>query len=445
LFRTDADVDDCIARLKAKRPLPERFGRNEFHLGSDGELHWQMRGKDAPDLIVVRPSQVQDVLKRDWDGGWDSLGMSVESLYKRIRTKYIGITRDNCQAFLQSQPVYQMAQRQVRHLRKPILASACNQVWQCDLIDMTQYTSVANRRRNYIMVCVDVFSRYCWLEALVNKDEHSSLEAFRTIIARAGIAPRVLRTDNGLEFKNSVWAEFCAARDIKQIFSLSHTPTSNGIVERTNLEVRRLIARLFTHNANTVWEPFLQNIAQAKNASWNRSIKSAPVHVYIPERPTVEDDSRARREGRVIPGIAPGYPSPAVTRAEIVQANQQRLENYQNADDFHAGDQVRVRMSELFSNVRRVIKAGNSKQIVVMFTPTMYRVERVIGVKGGVGSRRYILQNANGDRIMSHDFKTRHFRADALQRAQGESTMSLDKALRLNQVERSQTDCRNLE
>jgi hypothetical protein len=200
LFPDDASVDDCISRLKAKRPLFERFGRNEFHLGSDGELHWQLRGKDAPNLIVVRPSQVQDVLKRDWESGWESLDMSVESLCKRIRTKYIGITRDDCQDFLQSQPTYQMAQRQVRHLRKPILASACNQVWQCDLIGMSQYVSVANCRRNYIMVCVDVFSRYCWLEGLLHKDENSSLDAFRTIIARAGIAPRVLRTDNGLEF-----------------------------------------------------------------------------------------------------------------------------------------------------------------------------------------------------------------------------------------------------
>jgi hypothetical protein len=160
---------------------------------------------------------------------------------------------------------------------------------------------------------------------------------------------------------------------------------------------------------------------------------------------TVSSGLFGNREGRVIPGIAPGYPSPAVTRAEIVQANQQRLETYQNADDFHAGDQVRVRMSELFSNVRKAIKAGLSKQIVVMFLPSVYKVERVIGMKGGVGSRRYILQNANGDRIMSHDYKTRHFRADALQRAQGESRMTLDRALKLNQVERSQTNCRNLE
>jgi hypothetical protein len=54
-----------------------------------------------------------------------------------------------------------------------------------------------------------------------------------------------------------------------------------------------------------------------------------------------------------------------------------------------------------------------------MFTPTIYMVERVIGVRGGVGSRRYILQKASGDRLMSHDYKTRHFRADALQRARG--------------------------
>jgi hypothetical protein len=162
-----------------------------------------------------------------------------------------------------------------------------------------------------------------------------------------------LRTDNGLESKNAVWADYCAAQDIKQIFSLSHTPTSNRIVERTNLEVRRLITRLFTHNANTVWEPFLQDIVLAKNASWNRSIKSPPVHVYIPERPVAEGESRGQREGRVFPGISPGYPTPAVTRQAILEANQQRLANYQDADGFRVGDDpVRVQMSELFSNVR---------------------------------------------------------------------------------------------
>jgi hypothetical protein len=70
LFPTDADVDAVIARLKAKRLLPERFGRNEFHLGSDGELHWQMHGKDAPDLIVVRTSQVQDLCPEKGLGKW---------------------------------------------------------------------------------------------------------------------------------------------------------------------------------------------------------------------------------------------------------------------------------------------------------------------------------------------------------------------------------------
>ena len=68
--------------------------------------------------------------------------------------------------------------------------------------------------------------------------------------------------------------------------------------------MRRLIARLFTHNANTVWERYLQDIALAKNASWNRSIKAAAVHVYIPERPAVDAESRVQREGRIFPGIA---------------------------------------------------------------------------------------------------------------------------------------------
>jgi hypothetical protein len=61
-------------------------------------------------------------------------------------------------------------------------------------------------------------------------------------------------------------------------------------------------------------------------------------------RPSVDAESRARREGRVFPGISPSYPTPAVTGQAILEASQQRLANYQDADGFRVGDQVRVRM-----------------------------------------------------------------------------------------------------
>jgi hypothetical protein len=77
LFPTDEDVNDCIARLKAKRPLPERFGRNEFHLGSDGELHWQMRGKDAPDRCSTIASAGCPETRLGW---WVGLARNVRRI-----------------------------------------------------------------------------------------------------------------------------------------------------------------------------------------------------------------------------------------------------------------------------------------------------------------------------------------------------------------------------
>ena len=45
---------------------------------------------------------------------------------------------------------------------------------------------------------------------------------------------KILRSDNGTEFKNSKMEEFCKYKGIQQQFSASGTPQQNGVVERKN-------------------------------------------------------------------------------------------------------------------------------------------------------------------------------------------------------------------
>ncbi len=48
---------------------------------------------------------------------------------------------------------------------------------------------------------------------------------------------RVLRSDNGTEFKNQVLRDICIQFHIQQTFISSHHPTSNGLVERTKRKI----------------------------------------------------------------------------------------------------------------------------------------------------------------------------------------------------------------
>ncbi|GKB53499.1 putative ribonuclease H-like domain-containing protein [Tanacetum coccineum] len=71
---------------------------------------------------------------------------------------------------------------------------------------------------------------------LAAKDETSGiLKTFITEIEnQVDDKVKVIRSDNGTEFKNSVMNTFCKMKGIKREFSISRTPQQNGVAERRN-------------------------------------------------------------------------------------------------------------------------------------------------------------------------------------------------------------------
>jgi len=53
----------------------------------------------------------------------------------------------------------------------------------------------------YILITIDVFSRYLWVIPLRNKPNESIIEGIRRIFGK-GTKPKEIRTDKGSEFKN---------------------------------------------------------------------------------------------------------------------------------------------------------------------------------------------------------------------------------------------------
>ncbi|GJX83372.1 putative ribonuclease H-like domain-containing protein [Tanacetum coccineum] len=82
----------------------------------------------------------------------------------------------------------------------------------------------------------DDFSRFSWVFFLATKDETSGiLKTFITEIEnQLDHKVKVIRCDNGTEFKNSVMNQFCEMKGIKREFSVARTPQQNGVAERRN-------------------------------------------------------------------------------------------------------------------------------------------------------------------------------------------------------------------
>ncbi|GKA09195.1 putative ribonuclease H-like domain-containing protein [Tanacetum coccineum] len=103
-----------------------------------------------------------------------------------------------------------------------------------DLFGPTNVKSLM--RKSYCLVVTDDFSRFSWVFFLATKDETSGfLKTFITEIEnQLDHKVKVIRSDNGTKFKNSIMNQFCKIKGIKREFSVARTPQHNGVAERKN-------------------------------------------------------------------------------------------------------------------------------------------------------------------------------------------------------------------
>ncbi|GKE58393.1 putative ribonuclease H-like domain-containing protein [Tanacetum coccineum] len=91
-------------------------------------------------------------------------------------------------------------------------------------------------KKSYFLVVTDDFSRFSWVFFLATNDETSGiLKIFITEKEnQLDYKVKVVRSNNGTEFKNSVMNQFCEIKGIKREFSVARTPQQNGVAERRN-------------------------------------------------------------------------------------------------------------------------------------------------------------------------------------------------------------------
>ncbi|GJZ02460.1 putative ribonuclease H-like domain-containing protein [Tanacetum coccineum] len=103
-----------------------------------------------------------------------------------------------------------------------------------DLFGPTSVKSI--NHASYCLVITDDCTRFSWVFFLASKDETSGiLQTFiRQIENQLSHRVKIIRSDNGTEFKNRDMLEFCGNKGIKQEYSNARTPQQNGVAERMN-------------------------------------------------------------------------------------------------------------------------------------------------------------------------------------------------------------------
>jgi len=368
------------------------------------------------------------------DSNNQGIGKGIVGFYKLVRSKYIGITRDMAAEYLRDQAEYQLSRPITRRVNKPIVSKYPNQVWGIDLIDCNHYLR-HNRGWRYIMTVVDIFSRKIWLQRLKLKEASDTATAFKSICVRAKVNPGQLIADNGSEFAGG-FETLCKDRGITIRHTISHNPQSNGITERANQEVRKVMRALMVRNEDLIWYNKLTEIEENKNNSFSGTIKGTPNEVWVPGKTKLPD--------RQLPdAVLEGNPRLKARKA-VLESAKSKIKQFRS-HEYHVGDLVRVRMTALFANMRQKVKAGDTKNIVVTYSPQIFRVQSVVRPHNELLERqRYVLENEEGMKLFNPGEGIKQFYAIDLLAAENDSnydlSMSMDDALRLNKVDRTRED-----
>ena len=166
-------------------------------------------------------------------------------------------------------------------------------VWEADLIELCNLKTY-NDGYSYLLVIIDVLSKYAWVEPLRDKTSACVTKAFQRVLSRSeGRAPVYLQTDKGKEFIARTMQTFLKESDIR--FRVTRNPdVKAAVVERFNRTLKERMWRYFTHKNTRRYIDVLQDIMHAYNHTRHSSIRMQPASVTL-ENARIARENISRR------------------------------------------------------------------------------------------------------------------------------------------------------
>lgn len=200
-------------------------------------------------------------------------------LYKAAKEVVNKITIRDVEEFLSSSETYT--------LHHPLGKASCKGTTQCsglntnheaDLAVMDDKLTELNDGYRYILVVVDVLSRYVMFEPMRRKTGAETADAYTKILRRERRLCTTLTTDAGLEFRAAAFQNV-----LKECSIMHHIPKNHdvkaGFAENAVRRCKSKLYKFMTAKNTSRWVGVLQDVASGLNRACLKSIGCAPVDV----------------------------------------------------------------------------------------------------------------------------------------------------------------------
>lgn len=160
--------------------------------------------------------------------------------------------------------------------RRRVIIKGLNDLLQIDMAEMRAYAKV-NKGFKYILVVINVFSKFVWCEPVKNKTAKEVTSAMEKILKRMKTTCRNLQSDRGTEFINSNFKALMHKWKINHYSTYSNLKAS--VIERLIRTLKNKIWKQFSLQGNYKWLDLLPEIVKKYNNTVHHTIKLKPINV----------------------------------------------------------------------------------------------------------------------------------------------------------------------
>ena len=144
--------------------------------------------------------------------------------------------------------------------------------WGADLVDMKSLAK-QNNGNKYILMVIDVFSKYGWAVPIKFKSATAVKDALESILKNA--TPKKIWADKGTEFYNQKVRQLLNKHNI-QLYSTENEEKCS-VIERWNRTIKTQLWKYFTANGTHKYIDILQPLIDKYNTTKHRSIGCTPL------------------------------------------------------------------------------------------------------------------------------------------------------------------------
>lgn len=178
--------------------------------------------------------------------------------------------------------------RRVKYQTRRYIVSGIDDLWQADLADLSKLAEW-NDGFKYVLVVIDVFSKFVWVQFLKAKGANDVLAGIKMILMSQERKPNNFMTDKGKEFDNNQLKQYFEENEIN--FYTSQNPdTKAAVAERVIRTLKGRLYRYFRKNKTWKYLTVLPKLVRSYNHTKHRSIGTYPANV------TKQTEAEVRRK-----------------------------------------------------------------------------------------------------------------------------------------------------